>query len=1401
VGYKSKFEPAPFGNEATSSISGDMTVSGDLCVGGSICVTDTFSIVSASYYIGDGSGLTGVTASMSGCWQPAGGGDIYFDTGNAALGKNSPDAGIIFDVVGNVHVAGDITVTGSTEFGNTLDTTHVFSGSLTVASGNQGYIDGYKRYRCAYLLPRDTKFSGDGGNFVQYVTSSGDDNNDGVTWDTALKTLGKAIERTPTVEGILEGNKSVIWLGTGSFGAAGSFQRLSGVRIQGSFHNLDSGSITPISGGAGTPNYVTGLILDVSLAGTYTADQLRGSMWSEASGYGDLANQSSNDNGIKRGVIYRNDATDAGLTRIYTTHQAGSGVDLSAATCYLRGYDSKLDWKLDQIMSASTGIEQIVFNEFLEFENLHFSSSTDTTSITQYAMQNNRLNINSCIFDDDKFRGLVTTQGRTWMTTCYYAPAHHISQDPLGVRYGGDLLLRSCVFDGKRGSPDPGTFMDIVANADGNLTFDRENVFRQWGGIYCENGNIVAPVQADHPFPILFDSSSADGDHICDIGIVANMDPSQMSYGPTAGGQLQLPHLHGTVASDYAVVLKSGARAIWATNEPSTITSSLGINKVSADGGISECSQDRFLTMISGVATPLQADGYARYNYGSYRPFLGEDTGSTGLGYGAQPGEYFAFYVNSSSGDDRYDGLTEATAFRTLHKALERCPMGVNISYLDGSQQTIQIYVASGNYDFPTSLEGASNVLFAGTTSSADAITTDWVVVSASRADGSIIDATFSNTYDEDELRGRFIDVDASQTEHSVTKYAWIYANESSSAGATRLYIANSNGPENLPADKSHLLLLNQDTRFIIPEEPGSTSPTAMVNFGAELSFKNIHFDASGTTSPANGQLYNNANNKVAYRGCKFGGADTKLKTVFVAQGRANIETCYFDLDQGLTAGTNGAIWSKFSNVFDGCSFSIAKTGIANLQDTLGENVFRDSSAGLQMHGHKLQASGGMCRFLEFTGTVGCTNGVRANFQKNDGGGFYVLPELYGAISAEYAAKSEKGATMYFDPLSNLSSSLGINKVSADGGLTECAQTNFLTMISGGALNATGFVQYATGSTILGSASSDIHQVTGSWHMSGTSASFDVNEFKISLYSTEGPDHPFAIPNAMVMRTHPKFEGRSPQVCFGVDEPPYVGSNSTYIFAENMDTADLPPSGGGHDFYEADMAFWFSGSAASALTGEFVNTFHMLRWNGGQVGAFQGLVGADLNNTRLTCSWAPGNSMWNYSARIRAKNDLHFGAGDPGPYDTTGSGQTTYGQLSQTSSMILFKEGGLFIGRPADGSRTQTPVGGLLVSGSAILSSSVNFAGYQAAGTSITASVDAAIIGCTATGITITLDDPSLSSTGRVLIIKDETGTAGSTPITISASIGTIDGGTTQDLDENHEAVSIYSNGSNWFIY
>lgn len=56
-------------------------------------------------------------------------------------------------------------------------------------------------------------------------------------------------------------------------------------------------------------------------------------------------------------------------------------------------------------------------------------------------------------------------------------------------------------------------------------------------------------------------------------------------------------------------------------------------------------------------------------------------------------------------------------------------------------------------------------------------------------------------------------------------------------------------------------------------------------------------------------------------------------------------------------------------------------------------------------------------------------------------------------------------------------------------------------------------------------------------------------------------------------------------------------------------------------------------------------------------------------------------------------------------------------------------------------------------------------------------------------------------ATGGIFVVKDLTGIAGSTNITITATGGlTIDGSSSLVINTNHGAYGIYSNGTNWSI-
>jgi len=106
-------------------------------------------------------------------------------------------------------------------------------------------------------------------------------------------------------------------------------------------------------------------------------------------------------------------------------------------------------------------------------------------------------------------------------------------------------------------------------------------------------------------------------------------------------------------------------------------------------------------------------------------------------------------------------------------------------------------------------------------------------------------------------------------------------------------------------------------------------------------------------------------------------------------------------------------------------------------------------------------------------------------------------------------------------------------------------------------------------------------------------------------------------------------------------------------------------------------------------------------------------------------------------------------------------------------------------------------------------SEQIAFAGarglYTAIGSTGTTSSNASYIyGVTAAGnVEVRIHSAAVAQAGAVYVIKDEvTSRAGS--ITLSASVGsgeTIDGGAFYNLAGTMPAISLYSNGTNWFVF
>ena len=521
-------------------------------------------------------------------------------------------------------------------------------------------------------------------------------------------------------------------------------------------------------------------------------------------------------------------------------------------------------------------------------------------------------------------------------------------------------------------------------------------------------------------------------------------------------------------------------------------------------------------------------------NIGSHRPWLGNDSGS-GLGVGGeqQPvqsiGPYFTFYVDPIAGSDYNNGETVGTALKTVKKACELVPMaledkygGIDCDYNDWMNcagASAVVYCLSGTHVWPSTMWGQNFTRFVGATSSLGSMTSPaWTVISASKADGSIIEASFlPATYAEDELRGTFVHLSGAQ------ETGWIYANESSSmpSGATRLYIAKGSyglvGPEYfLSGDglvSSSLELINFDTKF----QSHRYFDTHQISHGNYPAFKNIHFVNSSSTNEATFTIAN-CHNVVLYAN-KWGDhndPNNAFVRFHVVDSEVFLRDSYFafgDPDtpsklahRSLSVDTNGFLAIERACVID-------KGRLTTFMDTSrlyinSEVVFRDVTSSLWSNADKLapvvhkgpstincHTARGIFRFLEFTGSTTCWKGVESNRQsKASYGGTMELPLMYGAVESEYSVIAQDGVRVQINPNSSVSSSLGINKFSADGGLSETAQDNYFTMITGTVdiagslpLEATGFVQYATGSTILGNQVTDTHQVTGALILSGGS--------------------------------------------------------------------------------------------------------------------------------------------------------------------------------------------------------------------------------------------------------------------------------------------------------------------------
>ena len=81
--------------------------------------------------------------------------------------------------------------------------------------------------------------------------------------------------------------------------------------------------------------------------------------------------------------------------------------------------------------------------------------------------------------------------------------------------------------------------------------------------------------------------------------------------------------------------------------------------------------------------------------------------------------------------------------------------------------------------------------------------------------------------------------------------------------------------------------------------------------------------------------------------------------------------------------------------------------------------------------------------------------------------------------------------------------------------------------------------------------------------------------------------------------------------------------------------------------------------------------------------------------------------------------------------------------------------------------------------------------------------VDEVIIGITDTSASRTINlQPADAFSGRIFILKDESGAAGTNNIIVNAASGTtIDGAASTSINTNYGAMRVYSDGTNFFTF
>lgn len=413
-----------------------------------------------------------------------------------------------------------------------------------------------------------------------YVTTTGSDSTGDGSIGNPFATIGKAVQLVgQTNEATVRIN-----LGAGTFDLPGLIDGYNWIDILGT---ESDGDIATQSGAAVQADEEA-LILDVTGLTTTAVDELTGTLIEWTSGAGSLIG--------RRGWIRHNDitgTTGGGITRVTVTQDDPTTlrVPLDTNTFKLVNLDSTV--RLTEFFHVFQNSVQCNFRNLVMTDTgggtlVAFSVNTDKIGV-----QHVRLNVG---------RVQVGRGGGWEFNNSYLAATGNSNRGMLSVRRNGDCqILRGSVIDGDlNATVDANRFVEIENG--GKLSYDGNCVFRglNTSGIRSDGAGIASSGDLGSHFSFVFDD--------CDAGFVINSRTSGLS------GWYQLPNLHGTVASTYAVTAQECACV--ALGSTSNITAGSGVNAVSADGGVSNVATFWDSTIITGGSP--EGQGFpSRFTYPS----------------------------------------------------------------------------------------------------------------------------------------------------------------------------------------------------------------------------------------------------------------------------------------------------------------------------------------------------------------------------------------------------------------------------------------------------------------------------------------------------------------------------------------------------------------------------------------------------------------------------------------------------------------------------------------------------------------------------------------------------------------------------------------------------------------